>query len=299
VMPTDRTTVVIATRDRCAELLETVHRLLTLHREHPIIVVDNASRDGTFPAVQSVREALDRPDRLRAIRLRRNDGAAARTVGARLADTEFVAFCDDDSWWVDDSLSRAEALFDHFPTVGLIAAAVTVMPSGRPDPMCEQMAHSPLGHAPGLPGPSVLGFLACSAIVRRHAFLEAGGFSRLLHFAGEETLLAWDLAAAGWDLCFVDEVQMCHQPSQQRAPAPARIRRELRNATLTTLLRRPPGRCGRAMGDVVRRVLRTPSMLPVVPELVVRTPAVLRGRRRVPNHIEERIRMLEGAETAR
>ncbi|MFD6860808.1 glycosyltransferase family 2 protein [Rhodococcus sp. NPDC060090] len=115
-MPTHRTTVVIATRDRCAELLDTVSSRSI--REHPIILVDNASRDGTFAAVESLRETLDRPDRLRPIRLRRNDGAAARTVGAGLADTEFVAFCDDDSWWVDDSPARAEALFDRFPTVG-------------------------------------------------------------------------------------------------------------------------------------------------------------------------------------
>jgi len=35
----------------------------------------------------------------------------------------------------------------------------------------------------------VLGFLACTAIVRRSAFLDAGGFSRMLHLGAEEKLL--------------------------------------------------------------------------------------------------------------
>ena len=52
------------------------------------------------------------------------------------------------------------------------------------------MRDSPLEREADLPGPSVLGFLACGTIVRREAYLQAGGFDPLLFFFGEEELLA-------------------------------------------------------------------------------------------------------------
>lgn len=37
---------------------------------------------------------------------------------------------------------------------------------------------------------------------------------------GEETLLAYDLAAAGWQLCYVADVVAHHHPSPIRADPP-------------------------------------------------------------------------------
>jgi hypothetical protein len=39
--------------------------------------------------------------------------------------------------------------------------------------------------------------LCCASVVRREAYLAAGGIDPVLFFIGEEKLLAWDLAA-GW-----------------------------------------------------------------------------------------------------
>ncbi len=79
--------------------------------------------------------------------------------------------------------------------MGLLAARTLVWPSGVEDPLVRLLEGSALGTRRGLPGPSILGFLACSAIVRATAFTAAGGFSPVLHFRGEEQLLAWDIAA--------------------------------------------------------------------------------------------------------
>jgi GT2 family glycosyltransferase len=287
--------VVIATRDRAPELARTLARLAALRPRVPVVVVDNGSADGTAEAVAAARAELPDAALLRFVELRRNAGSAARTVGAELAETELVAFCDDDSWWADGALPRAEQLFGAHPTLGLIAGRVVVLPGERTDAVSAIMAASPLGRERDLPGPSVLGFLACSAIVRRRPFLDVGGFSPLLHFYGEESLLAYDLAAAGWDLCYVDGIVAFHQPSAHRGAPPARIRRELRNAALTVLLRRPPRRCLRAASDVARAVARDPRLLPVLPELAVRIPEVLRRRQVVPMPLEGRIRTVESA----
>ena len=187
-----RVAVVIATRNRGPELLGTLTRLRALHEQPPIVVVDNGSTDGTAELVRA-----HHPD-VQVVGLRRNRGAAARTVGARLVDSPYVAFSDDDSWWAPGALGRAVEVLDRHPRLAVLAARVLVGPDRRLDPVCDEMAHSPLPSAPDLPGPAVLGFIACGAVVRRAAFLEVGGFDVRLGVGGEEELLAVDLAARGW-----------------------------------------------------------------------------------------------------
>ncbi|WP_019816208.1 glycosyltransferase family 2 protein, partial [Saccharomonospora saliphila] len=241
-----RTTVVIATRDRAPELARTLIELLAQRPAPPVVVVDNGSGDDTASRVRR-----DFPD-VRLIRNPENVGMAARNLGVEAADTPYVAFCDDDSWWEPGALAQAETLFDAYPRLGLIAGTTLVGADRRPDPVCALMADSPLGTAPDVPGPLVLGFLACSAVVRRSAFLDAGGFHPLLHFGAEETLLAYDLAARGWALSYVDRITACHHPSSARPPASWRRRIERRNRALITWMRRPGGECLRAVGPLLR-----------------------------------------------
>ncbi|MEA5361015.1 glycosyltransferase family 2 protein [Amycolatopsis sp., V23-08] len=271
-----RTTVVVATRNRAGELARTLTRLSTLDPAPPVVVLDNASADGTaavavgFPGV-------------RLIRLPRNLGAAARTLGVLAAETPYVAFSDDDSWWAPGALTEAERIFDAHPRTGLLAARTLVGPEEHDDPVTPEMERSPLGHPEGAPGPLVLGFLACSAIVRRTAYLEAGGFSPLLHFGAEEQLLAYDLAARGWESCFAGHLRAHHHPSVSRPPSSWRRRAELRNRLLITVLRRP-------WPEVFRTLCTAPAAgLGAVP----RVARALRGRQVLPEHVENQAKTLE------
>jgi hypothetical protein len=92
------------------------------------------------------------------------------------------------------------------------------------------MAAAHLGRAPDLPGPSILGFLACAVVVRRSAFLAVGGFDDVVFFGGEERV-APDLAAAGWGLAYVPDLVVHHHPSSDR-DVRARVAREVRNRVL-------------------------------------------------------------------
>jgi GT2 family glycosyltransferase len=154
--------------------------------------------------------------------------------------TDLVAVADDDSWWPAPSLARAAALFDEFPRMGLLAGRVLVGPDGVDDPVCRLMADSPYRPPPGvvLPGPAVLGFVACGAVLRRSAFLEVGGFHPRYGVGGEEALLALDLAAAGWGCAYVADVVARHHPSPSRDPERRRAVM-VRNDLWTTMLRRP------------------------------------------------------------
>jgi GT2 family glycosyltransferase len=175
----DRVTAVVATRDRRCQLLETLGRLASLSERPALVVVDNGSSDRTAAAARS-----NHPE-ARVLELGRNLGAGARTEGVRLASTPYVAFSDDDSWWQSGALARAADLLDAYPRLALVAAKILVGAKRDADPACELMAASPLARD-GLPGPAVMGFLACGAVVRRSAFLEVGGFDGRLGIGGEE-----------------------------------------------------------------------------------------------------------------
>jgi GT2 family glycosyltransferase len=277
--------VVIATRNRGTELLGTLARLGALHEQPPIVVVDNGSSDGTCELVRAHHPGV------RVVGLRRNWGGAARTVGTRLVDSPYVAFSDDDSWWAPGALTRAVDLLDRHPRLAVLAARVLVGPDQRLDPACDLMAHSPLASAPDLPGPPVLGFVACGAVVRRAAFLEAGGFDVRLGVGGEEELLSVDLAARGWGLAYVDEVVAYHHPSPSRDPS-GRRRVQLRNALWSAWLRRPLGGAARRTAHLAALSMHQPGAWSGVLLAMCGLPWVLRERRPVDRELEAALRTL-------
>ncbi|MBF6299467.1 glycosyltransferase [Nocardia amamiensis] len=284
-----KTTVVIATRNRASELARTLTELRALRPRPAIVVLDNASVDDTVGAAEKF------PD-VRVVRLSRNLGAAARNLGVAIARTPYVAFSDDDSWWAGDALPEAERVLDAYPQLGLVAGRTLVGADHRDDPVNELMATSPLGHQPDLPGPSVLGFLACAAIVRREAYLQAAGFSPLLHFGAEERLLSLDLAASGWHLCYVADVRAHHHPSKRRPPQAWRTRVEQRNNALIAWMRRPLRRCAAESAGLLCRAVRDPGTLLAIGGIIRRLPRALAQRRRLPPEIERLARTLELAE---
>jgi GT2 family glycosyltransferase len=274
----DRVTVVIATRDRWSDLEQTLP-----HHEAPVILVDNGSSDGT---PDRVRERYPHVD---VVELPENRGAVARNIGVERAATPYVAFADDDSWWTPGALTRAADALDAHDRLGLLAARMLVGEQQRPDPVCALMADSPLGREPDLPGPSVLGFLACGAVVRKRAFLATGGFDDVIFFMGEEEMVALDLARMGWGLAYVEEVVARHNPSPARDPD-ARAALAARNHLLTLLMRRP----WPVVAQTVAADLRGgPPGRRAVVSTARRLPRALARRRPVPAPVERAVRSLE------
>jgi GT2 family glycosyltransferase len=278
--PVTHVTVVVATRNRREQLAGTLGR-----HPAPVILVDNASDDGTPDAVEQQFPWV------RVVRLDRNAGAAARNVGVRLAGTPFVAFADDDSYWADGSLDRAAEVLAGYPAAGLLAARVLVGPEARLDPVSAAMATGPLGTPAGQAGPAVLGFLACAAVARREAFLQVGGFNPALHMYGEEDLLAMDLAAAGWQLSYVPSLVVHHLPTSTGRDG-TRRRTQARNRLLTAVLRRP----ARVVWQTVAELSRDPAGRRGLADAARLLPWALRHRRLLPADVE-RARALVDAGT--
>jgi hypothetical protein len=266
-----RVTVVVASRDRREELLQSLAR----HRA-PVILVDNGSSDGSVAAVREHRPWVDVVD------LGRNLAAAGRTIGVRRARTPYVAFADDDSWWAPGSLRTAADALERYPSTAVVNVRTLVGPEERPDPFCDLLASSPLPGEVPLPGPRILGFMACAAMVRRDAFLAVGGFDDVVRFPGEEQRLAWDLTGAGWSLAYLDAAVVHHHPSPLRHGAERRRRAIARSSALTAVMRLPAGRLAARLRTLA--AAGRPERLGVLDALRDLRPA-LRARRVVPGGV--------------
>src|SRR5689334_16624126 len=111
-----RVTIVVLTHNRRAEILRTLRELRALPEPAPIIVVDNASQDGTAEAIAR------RYPEITVIHLPENLGAAGRNYGVEAATTPYVAFCDDDTWWTCGSIARAVHVMDEHDDVAVVCA---------------------------------------------------------------------------------------------------------------------------------------------------------------------------------
>jgi GT2 family glycosyltransferase len=285
-----RVGVVVITWNRRQEALASVGRLVALPERPPIVLVDNGSGDGTAEAVAKAYPEVD------VVALKDNLGAVGRNIGATRLDTPYVAFCDDDTWWEPGSLTRAADVLAACPRLAVITARIVVEPSGEEDPIVAELRDSPVP-APGwLPGPALGSFLAGASVLRRDAFLACGGFSRRLRLGGEEELLAADLAVAGWELCYMEELTVHHQPSTIR-DADARRRAGLRNTLWFTWLRRPVRPAIRRTLYLVRTVPHDRVSALALLDALRGVPWVLAERRPLPPHAESRFASLEEAQS--
>ena len=93
----ERIGIVVLTHDRREEALRTLEYMPHRH-DIPIILVDNASSDGTVDAVRK------RYPNVAVVPLQRNIGAAARNAGVLACRARYIAFCDDDTCWYASTL---------------------------------------------------------------------------------------------------------------------------------------------------------------------------------------------------
>lgn len=202
---TAKTTVVIATRNRVERLLQTLSRIEPLEEVARVIVADNGSTDGTAATVCRYFPDVD------VLRFPANLGAFARTLAARSVTSPYIAFCDDDTWWVPGAICMGTDVLDRHASIGLLNACVKVGPGERIDDACNAMAAA--NGSDNLPGAPILFFLAGASLMRRKAFVACGGYERRFFIGGEETLLSLDFHRHGWLMRYLPSMTVRHEPS--------------------------------------------------------------------------------------
>ena len=193
-------TVVVTAKDRCEWLNRCLTGLAALANRPAVVVVDHGSTDSTSRMV-----SRDFPQ-VRLLRRQPGNVPEARNAGIAAAATPFVALAEVDSGWAPGSLDKGLEVMHRYERLAVIAARTLAGKERQPDPITKFMASATEGVENDLPGPSVQVFRASSAILRRDAFLEVGGFDPAASPNGPTRQLAADLSRAGWGLAYVAEI---------------------------------------------------------------------------------------------
>jgi glycosyltransferase involved in cell wall biosynthesis len=160
-----------------------------------VIVVDDASTDGT---VQAVRSAIGEGENITLLQLPVNRGAsAARNAGIRIARAPYLAFLDADDVWLADKLRRQVAAIDADPAVTLVSCN-SQMTSVKGQPLKEgHVNHPPVQGVDAWKTLLVYNFLPTPTVLTRTALVrELGGFDEALA-VGEDLDLWIKLAIRG------------------------------------------------------------------------------------------------------
>jgi mycofactocin system glycosyltransferase len=229
-------TVVIPVRDR-TELLERC--LLALDGRHPVLVVDDGSRDAAALA------ALVAKHGAKLVRREENGGpGAARNSGLDHVGTELVAFLDSDCvptpGWVD-------RLAAHFadPLLAAVAPRVRAL---APDTVAGRYTRAAgsldLGDRPARVAPgSRTSYVPTAALVARRSALttialDGAVFDPALR-VGEDVDLVWRLHEAGYRVRYAPDVHVDHhEPATWRELLQRRARY---GTSAAPLAKRHPG----------------------------------------------------------
>jgi len=193
--------VVIPARDGLPDVLDAVRaaRAQTL-APREIVLVDDASSDGTGDAVERAFPDAAGQAPVRVIRARCGSAAAARNRGWREARGAWVALLDADDLWFPDKLAEAARALAAAPSAAWFFSdgAFLDVEGRRSDSWFSLYAELPEGYV----GQPVAGLiqvnfvLTSSVVVRRDALEALGGFDESLSHA--EDLDLWIRLARRW-----------------------------------------------------------------------------------------------------
>ena len=195
--------------------------------EHEVIVVDNASSDG------SQRLVRERFPAVRLVELPENRGfGAGNNEGMRIASGRWFLLLNSDAWPVGEAIGELAAFGDRHPKIG-IAGPRLLNPDGslqrsvRGFPTVWRLATEYFFLRKLAPGSRALnafygaGFdhgtvrkaeylMGAVLLVRREAIAEVGGFDERFFMFSEETDLCYRMRQAGWTVEFYPEAEFVH-----------------------------------------------------------------------------------------
>lgn len=225
-------------------------------RDVETIVVDNGSTDGSLELIAG------RFPWVRAIAAGRNMGfAAAVNMGVAATKGIFVALLNNDASADRGWLEACVAALEASPHLGSCASKVLLADApDRLDTAGDGFAVAGFGykvgwleHAVGYDTPRpVFGASAAAAVIRRRAFLEAGGLDEDYFIYGEDVDLSFRLQLLGYPCLYLPHAVAHHRVrATVGLGSPLSVYLSSRNSLTTTLKDYPPWLLRRAWAHVV------------------------------------------------
>ncbi len=167
---------------------------------HQVLVIDNASTDGTASEIAE--------HHCQALRLTSNVGyAGALAAALPLVDTPFMAWLNDDARPEPGWLAALEQALDDDETA---AAAASVLHAGDGAVTSTGVALTRIGYGADSLGTAPFGFCGGAALLRTEVLRAAGGVPGALFCYYEDTDTSWRLRLAGYRVLAVPGARVSH-----------------------------------------------------------------------------------------
>ncbi len=201
-VPDAPVTAVISSWNKRAHVLANVRALMQqTRRPREIVVVDNASRDGTVAALRAEFPIPGSPLVIMEMPHDRFGACETFNLGFRAATEEFVAILDDDVVLPPNWIERLLARFDREPPTTVLVTTQVIEPNMPDDYLARQ----------DVAGERYLStFRGCGSLVRRAALLRAGGYDERFFIYGNERDLSARLLSDGGRILLAPEVVTFH-----------------------------------------------------------------------------------------
>jgi GT2 family glycosyltransferase len=233
-----RTTVVVVTWRGHGLIERCLDALAAQTRSHQVLVVDNASTDGTAGEVSA------HPLRPWVLRMTRNTGyAGALAAALPQISTPFMAWLNDDAEPEPGWLAALEKALDGDD---MAAAAASVLYAGDGTVSSTGVALTRIGYGRDTTGALPFGFCGGATLLRTDALRAAGGVPRSLFCYYEDTDTSWRLRLSGYRVLAVPSAGVRHLGGATARHGTAAFHRWNERNRLLVLLRCAPARVAAA-----------------------------------------------------
>lgn len=187
---------VIVNYNRKREILLTIAKTKLLPgfnwNNYEIIVVDNASTDGSSEAIAALHPEVT------LITNEKNEGAPAWNAGFEIASGEYFVILDDDSH-IDIGLDNAIAYLDTHPNVGVLA--LNIQGGAFQTSNWKHLRR-------------YAGFIGCGAIIRKTLYDRIGGYADWIFLYSNEYEYGIRCMEAGYDIVYFGHCFVTHRTSK-------------------------------------------------------------------------------------
>jgi hypothetical protein len=194
-------TVLLVTWNRKSEIGKSLDSALSqTYPNIEIIVVDNASPDGTYEYLKENYPAV------RVIRTHKNMGCpSARNIGFANCRGKYIYSLDDDGWLDKNAIEILVRELESLPQVGVVMSQIHEV---------ERDGTFVRKKPANVDGPAYLGsFIGCCFLIRKEVIRTVGGFQDDFFRGAEEGELSLRMMSNGWLIRILPESIMYHAPS--------------------------------------------------------------------------------------